>query len=152
MTVTDKKEPLVWQDLDAFINDSRGELIASFDKQESGECYKIHSREYQRRIGDDLYSVSVNDMHDEESGLLEERWMKNGALHREGDHPAHIKTHTHYIPSETYLDEAFRHFYQEGVRDFNRDKDTTYEDILSQKPLSVRQYFGYDLEDDGPNP
>jgi len=143
---------VIWESVDAFINDSRGVLVKSFDEQEGDEYYNIHSRAYERHIGEDVYTVSVMDSYDEETSLYEEQWMKNGQLHREGDQPAHSKTHTHFIPTETYLDESFQHFYREGARDFDRDVDSTYEDVIAHKPLSVRQAFGYDLDDDGPAP
>jgi hypothetical protein len=58
--------------------------------------------------------------------------------------PAQTIRNEHYIPSESYLDESTQKVYLNGQ--LQEYTDSTYEDVLAQKPLSVRQYFGYDLD------
>jgi hypothetical protein len=72
-------------------------------------------------------------------------WLNaDGKRHRE-DGPAYEYTSVHNIPEETYLDRATVQFWEDGV--LIESQDRTYEDIISNKPLSVRQAFGYDIDD-----
>ena len=81
-------------------------------------------------------------LEDEEGRSYRETWFDaQGNKHR--DHgPAVIFENEHYIREETYLDRAKQEFWKRGQK--VAERDTTYRDIISHKPLAVRRAFGYD--------
>jgi hypothetical protein len=82
-------------------------------------------------------------IEDEEGRTYREKWFDaQGNKHR--DHgPAVIYENEHYIREETHLDEARQEFWKHGKK--VAERNTTYEAIVSHKPLAVRQAFGYDV-------
>jgi hypothetical protein len=81
-------------------------------------------------------------IEDEEGRLYREKWFDaQGDKHRDRG-PAVIKEDEHYIREETYLDEAIHEFWKHGKK--VAERDMTYRDIISHKPLAVRRAFGYD--------
>ena len=112
--------------------------------QDRTELYMVH--------GELIARAEFHNFRDEEHSGYEERWYDpEGKPHSFNGNPSEITEKNHYIPSETYLDESSRSFHNHG--EFVDSVDTTYEDIVSHKPLTVRQAFGYDVDgpDDDPN-
>jgi hypothetical protein len=103
------------------------------------ELYVVH--------GELIARAEFHRSRDLEGSDYTERWYDpEGKLHSFNGNPSEIIESSHHIPSETYLDESTRSFHKHG--DFIDRIDTTYEDIVSHKPATVRQAFGYDI--DGP--
>ncbi len=61
-----------------------------------------------------------------------------------GGGPAQRMRDYHAIPEETHLDEAYMRWVTHG--ELLHEEDVTYEEIVSHKPLQVRQAFGYDVD------
>ena len=79
---------------------------------------------------------------DEEGLVYREKWFDAaGEKHRDRG-PAVVRENVHYIREETHLDEAIQEFWKHGKK--VAERDTTYRDIISHKPLAVRRAFGYD--------
>ena len=99
--------------------------------------------EYHHDHGTLIARVEYSSCGDEEGSSYEERWHDaDGKLHRDKG-PAVIVRSDHRIPEETYLDESRVEFWRHG--ECVSSTDTTYEDIVAHKPLTVRQAFGYDI-------
>jgi hypothetical protein len=101
------------------------------------ELYVVH--------GELVARAEIQNARDEEGWNYSERWYDPaGNLHSFNGNPSQVIENDHYIPSETYLDESTRSFHEHGKP--IESIDTTYADIVSSKPLSVRQAFGYDVD------
>jgi hypothetical protein len=138
-------QELKWETADAFFESTIGEVELYQHREEDweDEGFLKETRKHVR-IGEDLYELHRYQAKDSEGSSFSEEWRKNGELHREGGFPAQTIRNEHYIPSESYLDESTQKVYLNGQ--LQEYTDSTYEDVLAQKPLSVRQYFGYDLD------
>lgn len=145
----------VWARADDFFKCVSGVVITDDTKENNyenddpeiyagvSEYYFEHTKAV--KLGNDIFSVSILKSQDIEGKVYKETWTKNGELHRDGNYPAKIIRDHHYIPEETHLDESLELFYING--EYIKELDTTYEDIISGKPLATRQYFGYDLDE-----
>lgn len=130
-----------WEKPDDFFNSKLGEVISDVVNEDKGDGYSISKRTMQRKIGEDLYELSVNDSWDWESTNKSEKWKLNGEYHRYGGWPAVDNYASHKIPEEVHLDDATKDYYIEGK--YIKSDDTTFDDIVSKKPLSVQKYAGY---------
>ena len=136
-----------WNSLTELKNDKRGELISDVfeEKRDVDDGYYEYTEKVSVKIDDDIFSVERNYLKDIEGKLETEKWTKNGEFHRAGGLPAKINIQHHFIPSETYLDDASNEYWTNGV--LTSVVDTTYSDILSNKSLAERQSIGCDVED-----
>ena len=116
-----------------------GPLEAAFDRHEvseDGEVAVMLEENYGNGVTRRLvFSECIEGM-----GYKEE-WQKEGVRHRIGG-PAVTIFNDHAIPEETYLDEAKQENWVNGK--CVSEEDTTYEDIVSKKPLAVQRSVGYD--------
>lgn len=134
-----------WDTWEEFKNSKEGELIEHQKINEKEDDYRKNRDYIVRKIGDDHYSVLVETISDAEGKNHVEKWFKNGEIHRDGNKPAKTKISHHYIPSETYLDEATEEYWIDG--EMLHYKDITYDAVLSKKSLAERQSIGYDVDD-----
>ena len=141
-----KKSEMFWNSAEDFINSSIGELIVNESEKEDEDYCKTEKSFIVRQINEDFYKLKINSIEDCEGLNYKEEWFKNEDLHREGVLPALIERKHHYIPDETYLDNAYNQHWIEGEQISQVDR--TYEDILSKKTLAERQSIGCDLDDD----
>ena len=133
------------------------EVILSLDDQgrphsEDGPALIVHHADnddvqertaFYMRHGEVVARAEYLSVSDEQGSLYRENWFDAAGLpHRDGAAAVIVRSN-HYIPEETYLDEAREELWTHGV--MTNAIDTTYEDIISHKPLSVRQAFGYDI-------
>jgi len=128
---------LVFGNVDQFFEWTNGKIV--LDEAEGNEGYHTHRRVLE--IEGDRYELLVEQSSDCEGSCYLEEWRKEGRLHRAGNHPAVVRVEYHSIPEETHLDRSVREFYLEGK--YQDMVDTTYEDIVSSKPLAVQQYAGW---------
>jgi hypothetical protein len=112
------------------------------EAQEDGYDF-LDMTEWHVKGGVEIAEVHTNSVSDNEGSYLLVEWKRAGERHRDGGEPALINQSHHYIPEETYLDESIAEWWENGV--MVRREDRTYDDIISTKPLSVRQAFGYDI-------
>ena len=116
-----------------------------------GPAQRLFRRESEETVSwTDIYAVNGavvarSEHHlteDCEGRLYRATWFDaQDSKHRDRG-PGVVKESTHYIREETYLDEAKQEFWKHGEK--VAERDTTYEDIISRKPLAVRRAFGYD--------
>jgi len=133
---------VVFDSTEDFFKGEGREVNKSHKGSSSWKNIQFMSQEF----GHNTYELEVRHWDDGETRGYSEEWKKNGAYHRAGDFPAKIYHLDHMIPDEAYLDESIAEFYLDGK--LTNTVDKTYENIMQHKPLSVRQAFGVDLEED----
>ena len=128
---------LIFKNVEQFFEWTNGEVI--LDENAGNEGYHTHRRVLE--VEGNRYELLVKQSSDCEGTRYLEEWRKNGRLHRAGNRPAVVRFEYHAIPTETYLDQSMEEFYLEG--EYQDMVDTTYENIVSSKPLAVQQYAGW---------
>lgn len=136
------KTPDMCADVDDFFRFWTPEMIIMkhhiYDS--SSSSHSMCSMQRTIKLGEDIYSVFYKSGFDGESNSHEEKWEKNGVLHRVSG-PAKMKVFNPGIPSEGHLAEATESWYENGkLLTFT---DNTDETIISQWPRSQQEYFGH---------
>lgn len=143
---TEEALEVSWDSINSLRDYPEGELLEnSQDKQEQDD-YKLDESFVVREIDGDIYTARVRSVKDREGSIYKETWTKNGEKHRNGSLPAVVSISHHYIPSETYLDDASKEYWKEGI--LKEVVDSTYDDVLSKKSLAERRYIGCDVDND----
>lgn len=136
------KTPDMCVDADEFFRFYNPEMNITkhFVDDSSSDCYSYVTRSRTILLAGVSYSLFCKKGFDEENSFHEEKWEKNGALHRVSG-PAETKVLEPGIPSEGYLAEATESWYENG--NLLKSIDNTEEVIISQWPISKQKYFGY---------